>query len=147
MAQDSDSTLKGVAVVDARVILSFPQNVLAKLALDTASLTAEVQGKFTFELRKLGLRVSTAAPNLLLCTVDAVTGPEISIIGYDVSVKFQEPIQIPRLLSSKPRWAITWHDDAVAVVGENNFRAAVQAKGTWCAEHFGNEWLAANPKR
>lgn len=148
MAQTSqDSTLRRLPLVDAIVrVVTWDSDPARNGGLSAEAARIAANDKFTLELRKLGVRVSSEAPNVLLCSLKQVStneAPRVAALAY--SVEFREWVDQTRL--ARPAWATLWSNGGIAVWGPSQLRDMVLEAATACAEKFGSAWLAMNPPR
>ena len=139
-----DSVLAGVRAVDAKVELTWDSRIKDILE---SQVQVQMEQRYTLELRKLGIQVSSLAPNELVCTVLVKVVPETpGMIALSKIATYGEFVTVKRLPGST-RWGTLWRGSySVSTVGMDNFREALETSATRCAEAFGNAWLSVNPR-
>src|SRR5688572_23858171 len=138
-----DSVLAGLTQIDARVSLDRDDRISSTGGETESQSKLVMTRRLTLELRKLGIVVSTDAPNLLTCGANLLYDKGTVVFNYEITLN--EPVRLARL--SKVVWASTWSIDGVTMVGATNLGETLENLARNCAESFGNAWLSANPKR
>lgn len=140
-----DSILKGISAVDAHVTLTWDDRITSAGGPTKEQARATLDARLVLELRKLGLVVSSAPPNMLACSIEYYYSPDTGLVSISMAVSLNEWATILRLQSTY--WVQTWNRSWGGTVGRENLESGLDVDALRCAEAFGSAWLAANPKR
>ena len=140
-SQVVDSVLIGVTAVDAVVLMDWDDRMSATAGKAKDEYMGQVRTRFTLELRKIGVIVEGSA-NTLACKVQFIFDP-VGLVAYRVDIEYFEPVRTTR--QGRLLYSPLWMTGSIGLVGRANLEG--DSVGRWCAERFGNAWLAANPPR